>query len=45
VVKNVTNKENMEDAGPHGPAGIQTQLRLSRLRKKLKRMGVVFLID
>lgn len=43
--KHSENKENMEDAGPHGPAGIQTQLRLSRLRKKLKRMGVVFLID
>lgn len=43
--KHSENKENMEEAGPHGPAGIQAQLRLSRLRQKLKRMGVVFLID
>ncbi len=40
--KHSENKENMEEAGPHGPAGIKAQLRL---RQKLKRMGVVFIID
>lgn len=41
--KHSENKENMEESGPHGPAGIQAQLRLARLKQKLKRMGVVFL--
>lgn len=40
--KHSENKENMEEAGPHGPAGIKAQLRL---RQKLKRMGVVFIVD
>lgn len=49
--KHSDNKDNMEglesrhEPGAHGPSGTPADLHFTRLQRRLKRMGVVFLLD